>query len=55
MVFEGYGYAIFTFITTICLFVILYSHNRNDTDVPWEKNYKQHSTTVFPGKHINDK
>jgi membrane glycosyltransferase len=55
MLFEGYDYAIFTFISMILFSLILSSYNRNDTDVPWKTNYKQHNMNVFPGKHINDK
>lgn len=51
MLVEGYDYAIFTLITMIFFSLILSSYNRNDTDVPWMKNNKQHSKAVFSGNH----
>lgn len=51
MLIEGYDYAIFTFIMMIFFSLNLSSYNRNDTDVPWKKNYKLQTKTVFPGNH----
>ena len=51
MLFERCPHAIFTCIMMLFFSVILSPDNRNDTDVPWKKNYKLQTKAVFPGNH----